>query len=185
MFRVNLLLEMYLKRQLTECKGCNKHLGLLDFYVNKYKCIVCNGVLCSTCMIKYDITNDKPNVQLYALEYLGVSNLEHNGFVRCCPSCYKELLNTVQTMIDSAKMIPAENVEIYSHRYKGKLPKHSEEIKLITSFYDDRDDAEYELKCKAAWRGCNSIINVKFNIEKRCDDNYIHKVFQYEGVGIK
>ena len=88
-------------------------------------------------------------------------------------------------MEQNAKVIGIDNVRLYSHRYQGRIPKHTEEIHIKTFNYEDRNASEQEMKAFAAHLGCHNVINVHFNKETHQSGNYIYSVFNCEGIGIK
>jgi len=87
----------------------------------------------------------------------------------------------------------AENVEIFSKTYKGRIPSDSlvTPISLKTDWYRDRDEAEFVLKTDAAFMNCDIIFNASF--EKGTDSErsdggmgtYRFAVWRYAGKATK
>ncbi|MBR5677885.1 MAG: hypothetical protein IKX20_07090 [Paludibacteraceae bacterium] len=177
------------------CKICQRHLGFLN---RDYTCCFCNATICHDCATKFHF-DPEVDAELFAFLYsiqnywlyndYELKEKSHIGwssrYAYACPSCYRSFKSTVQTMIRNAKTIGIDNVRLYSYRYQGRIPNHSEEIHIKTLYFKDRNEAEQMMKAFAAHLGCHNVINVRFNKDTDSEGNYKFSVYNYEGIGIK
>lgn len=170
-----------------KCMICKKFLGI---FRREHTCEICDGTLCHDCAVKIDTDSKEKIVTLIDLKWpRRIDSIDREWHkeddIYLCPVCHSTYTSKLRTTIENTSRIGKENVRLYSSRYQGKLPKHTEEIQLKTFYHRDRNEAEDEIKVYAASLGCRDVIGVHYNKKSIEDGNYIYSVFQYEGKGIK
>ena len=159
---------------IKECPGCKSSFGIFRW---RYNCDCCNVVYCDDCL-------QKPS--FYWLTYNPVEIMDY------CPRCWSTEIAELVKKYNEA-LTDSNNIESFSHRYKGKigLDSKKEQKNLKSEWFKDKDDAEKQLKITASFLDLDIIYN--FKVEHRTDnedsDNgkgtYYYKVFSASGTAAK
>lgn len=150
----------------ARCCKCKKELkkddGGRQFYVNEY-------------------IDDLGFSKYYKKEY-GIS-VESFDNRLLCKKCYAEIKKQFDTIKhDEEKYYLKQSfIEVFSERYKGKIPNRRENEEYETEFYDNKEYALEEMKRYAVKKEKDMIYNLKEIYQLVTEGNYTHKIWQYVG----
>ena len=127
-----------------------------------------NEKYCSICKAKYGWLFGPSQVEC------GLCNAS------ICNNCARDTDYYAQYICVSCAAVNPD-IEVWSSRYKGRLPAHSASYLTLTSrWYKDKDLAIWELKYWAAKNNFDIIYDLDFKTEKK-GYNYIFTVWQASG----
>lgn len=151
------LIAAGLKKQ---CSRCQSYLTLNE------KCLSCQQEVCGEC-----------GVDVPALSYKGWPLLPEG---RCCKVHNAE----INAKIDQMKrgLDNEEKVKTWSKNFKGKTPSPRLRKMIETSFHANRDDAERELRIKAAISDCYEVTELAFEQRAASYGNYDYSEWKATGL---
>lgn len=153
--------------------------GAAAYFGLKSRCATCESVFTwnETCLVcASDVCGD-----------CGIASpkIEHSGWPvspkgRVCKNHVEALSENIERL--KAAIDRSDSVEVFSKNYRGKTPPLLLNQEIETQFHADRDDAERELRIRAAFLGARSVCNVELHREKREDGNYIYSEWKATGL---
>ncbi len=134
--------------------------ALIGLFFSRKKCSLCNKSHfgCTSCFVCNELV----------CKYCG-KDISSLGF--CCKS---------HGDIDSA-LINEKSVKVFSENYKGKIAPYKISKTIHTSYYRNKDNAEYALRFIAAINDANIVQEVKFTKKTENDNNYKYSVWSGNG----
>lgn len=143
----------------TRCAACE------SVFTWNYSCLVCGKDVCGDCGIE-------------------IPKIEHDGWPvspkgRVCKIHLDELEKQIEKLKSAIDL--SVNVEVFSKNFRGKAPPAKLKQLIETQFHADRDDAERELRIRAAHLGALVVRDVDFLREKKQDGNYVYSVWKASG----
>ena len=151
------------------CSSCDKP---FKWYRGGYICD-CRKSFCSKCL------KEKPEVPWFDnvnFDILGINFAE--GFLRSgllCEKCWTKHMKPIDDRIKKQKKYAQTNhtsIEVFPSTYKGNIKKlyNSEEKRIKTKFFRDRQDAEEQLKFIASYHGFDLIYDRAYH--KKTDSEF-------------